>query len=234
MSGRFVAVAGITLVLAVALVGCGGGGDDSAGETQTDTGSAATVIDEADQAQAEGIVLGLDDFPTGWRAEMPEDDDEGIEDCTTFDFSDMTLTGRAESDEFTSGSVSTVSSLAVVFENDADTAFDQLASEATANCLRDFIEERVKEDPAPEGVTFGEISVGEISFPTLGEASRAYEVVIEVKAEGLSPNVFADLIFINKGRSVALLYFVDAFSPFDNDMKVELSEKVAARMDLGG
>ena len=225
---RSLAVASALLAIAFLGVGCGGG-DEGGERTQSDTTAAETVINDDDQALAEAIVLGLDDFPTGWRAEAPEENEGSIEDCGTFDFSDMTVTGRAESDEFASGNVSTVSSLALVFEEDAGSAFQQVASDDTAECLRDFIERRVKEDP-PEGVTFGEISVGEISFPMVGEQSRAYEVVIEAEADGLSPNVYADLVFINVGRSLALLYFIDALTPFDNDMKVELSKKVASRM----
>jgi hypothetical protein len=65
---RWFRIAPVVLVVVVACAGCGGG--ESENDAQADTTAAETVINDEDQAKADAIVLGLDDFPTGWRADM--------------------------------------------------------------------------------------------------------------------------------------------------------------------
>ena len=59
----------------VAAAGCGGGSDDGA------SGSAAqTAIEAGAQERAESSLLQLSDFPEGWRASTPDEEDtEGQE-----------------------------------------------------------------------------------------------------------------------------------------------------------
>lgn len=218
--------ASLIAVLLAALVGagCDGGGD---GAASGDERAAETAITDEHQALAEAAVLQLTDFPTGWRAEMDEDEEQASDVCANIDLSDLVTTGRAESENFMLGSVTTAWSVVSVYEDGADQAFGQFASDETANCFRDFLQ---KEDP-PGDEEIGEVTVGEISFPKIREMSRAYQIVIPVESEGPSPSFYVDLVFLQNGRSVGLVVFVDALTPFDDDLKVQLSKAVASRME---
>jgi hypothetical protein len=204
--------------------GCAGGSDD-------ETRFAETSISDQDQAHAENILLRLSDLPTGW--EVSQDDQEqgstASEVCTNLDFSDVMVTGKAEQAGFEYGGMTYVRSLAIVLAGPATDIFEQYASNETATCLRDYLKQEYAEDPPPD-VEIGDITVGLLSFPSIAENSRAYQVVVEFKAEGESANVYLDCVFLQKGRAMALVMFVDALTPFDDDLRVELAKTVASRM----
>jgi hypothetical protein len=202
------------------------GGDDS----EQGAGQAQTAIEADAQERAETIVLSLDDFPSGWRAE-PEDDEENQgPECLDLDFSDLTVNGRAESPDFLRGEATLVSSLAAVFDsaNAAEAAFERLANQGLADCLADWMREQSDED-----VQITDASAGELAFPDLGDRSAAYQVALQLETEGFTPSAFADLVFIQRERALSLLMFVDVLTPFPDDEKEELATAVAGRMEPG-
>jgi hypothetical protein len=204
--------------------GCAGGSDD-------ETRFAETSISDKDQAHAEDILLRLSDLPTGW--EVSQDDQEqgstASEVCTNLDFSDVVVTGKADQAGFEYGGMTYVGSSAKVFAGPAADIFEQYASNETATCLRDYLKQQYAEDPPPE-LEIGDVTVGLLSFPSIAENSRAYQLVIEFKAEGESANVYLDCVFLQKGRAMAFVMFGDTLTPFDDDLRVELAKTVAARM----
>jgi hypothetical protein len=230
--GALVALAA-GLLVTVALAGCGGGGEAEGTDRR-----AETAIVEDDQSLAEDIVLRLSDFPAGWRLD-PDDGGEGDESdetiydgCVNLDFSELVLTGEANSKYFVSDTAMASSGIGIYAES-ADQAFEQVASDETATCIqnlfREVMETEFEEDPELE---LGDVTGSEISFPALGDRSRAHRIVVEVNPTemGLWMEAYFDVVYIQRGRGVALLIFYDVLTPFDRALEVELAERVAARM----
>ena len=78
----------------------------------------------------------------------------------------------------------------------------------------------------------GEVDSGELSFPSFGGDSSAFQVEVSLddKESDLAVNAFVDLVYVRAGRAVSFLFFGSAFSPFEQDLKEELVGAVAARM----
>lgn len=203
------------------LVACGGGEGESH--------RAKRAINDADQARAESIVLRLSDFPSGWRAESSEGD--GSDKCRKLSFSDLTLTGDADSDEFVEGDTTRAFSTAAIFQTtqQADRAFRRVSSDEFEKCLGDAVKKGVASGDA--NVT--DISYGRLSFPKLGDRSGAYQVVIELEADGLTPTVYVDAVVVLRARAISILAFADVFSPFDEETKESLARIIAQRMEEG-
>jgi hypothetical protein len=90
-SAALVAAAAAVLVVTPACGGNGGSGGDG-----DDTASERAIEPEA-QERAESIGLKLADFPNGWRASAPEEDESGQEEfnkCIGVDYSELTRIWR--------------------------------------------------------------------------------------------------------------------------------------------
>jgi hypothetical protein len=221
----------------VFLAGCGGGGSDGAAATATATGAASTTAAETapvtkDEAEAlsKSMLLRLSDFPPGWRAEPSDDQGScaGIDRLT--DRYDV-LT-KADSDDFAQGDSTQVASSAGLF-NDEATARDGLnyleasiQSKRFRDCLNGYFRKQADED-----VTFGDVHVGQVSFPTLADRSSAWEVVVPVKTQGLTISVYIEAIFMRRANALGIVLFSDVISPFDEQMRERLARLVARRMD---
>jgi hypothetical protein len=219
-------IAVLTVLPLLLASACGGGSDSGSGDEAL---KAQTQIDANDQQDAEEIVLRLADFPTGWRAEADDNGDDGaVGACLDVDFSDLTITGKADSDTFVKGNVPVVASVAAVYAEpeQAVTAFDRIATDELAACFSDYMEKQSDDD-----VTISDASFGKLGFPEMGDESAAYQIAIELEASGLTPTAYVDLVFIQRDRALALLAFVDVFTPFDQQQKEDLAEAVADRMD---
>jgi hypothetical protein len=140
------------------------------------------------------------------------------------------LLARESSRNFAHGDITSTSSTANLF-NDQATARDALnyvegsiQSDEFRDCFGDGIRESVE-----AGVTIGEITVGQVSFPSLGQRSSAWEVVIPIEAEGTSASAYLDVVFIVQGNAMASVDFYD-LGPFDEQQREHLAGLVAERM----
>lgn len=214
---RFAVVLASLAAFAVLLGACGG--------SSTSKGPKKDLRPE-DQARAESIILTLDDMSQGWRAEKSEHDDSGP-DCFQPDLSDITQTGRAESPDFYRGNNTFVSSLASMFatDQDANAAYDRIAGQDLADCLAEYLKSQ-----SDQAVTIKDVSSGELSFPSLGDRSAAYEIAMELETNGFSPSAYVDLVFIQRRRGMGTVFFFDVLSPFDEASREELARRVAQRM----
>jgi hypothetical protein len=214
-----VLVALATAAIVLAASACGGGDD-------RESLNAQTQITADDQRDAEQIVLQLGDFPSGWRAEA-DGDDEDDADCLDVDFSDLTITGEAESKTFVKGNAPIASSKAAVYQDteQAGEAFERIATDELAECFSDYMKKQSDDD-----VTVGDVSFGELTFPKMGDRSAAYQIAIELRASGITPTAYVDLVFIQHERALVLLAFVDIFTAFDQAQKEALAGTVAKRM----
>jgi hypothetical protein len=228
---------GLAVVVAstIVLLSACGGSDKSATSDSTEAETTAeTTINEDDQALAESSLLRLSDFPTGWRATKSDDDEDpnALEGCFTPDYAGVTVTGRAESEDFESGTSAQANSVTSVYATAAaaEKAVAQFTDGTLADCLVAYFEKL----PEKDGVKFTDAEAGRLSFPALGDESDARQVVLEVEAQGLTPSAYVDLVAIRTGRAFSGLFFIDVFSPFSPDQEVELARKVETRMAAGG
>ena len=217
--GELAPVSVALLLLAAVLAGCGGA--------------------NGDQALAEQAVLREDDLPSAgeglsWYVDPP-DEEALLNRCADFDLPGLSVKARASGDFFLASQVGAVTSLSAIYEDSAHQALRRLADH-TRECIQ------AERDPAnwsgslrPENV-----KVREISLPKLGGSSRAYQIEYEL---GDLPN-WDEVVLLQKGRSVALLYFEPNLScggplcgttpkqeaAFVHGTLVELARAIAARM----
>lgn len=206
------------VLVALFAAGCGGSSASSA---------AKTAINAQDQQHATASLLRLGDFPTGWRAESSTSSSGNAEDCLKQNFSDLTVTGNAESKDFVHGDATFAASIAAVFKTpaQADTAFKVFASKDLAQCFTAYMKKQ-----SDSNVKVADASWGQLKFPHYADRSAAYQIAIALQTGGLTPTAYVDLIPLERARTVAVLVFVDVFSPFDEQQKEHLAGVVAGRM----
>jgi len=155
------------------------------------------------------------------------------------DYSDLTTTGEAESQDFAMGESMDVSSEARVFETEAEATSslsefaDGMASDAVEGCIEALVEDSAETD---QDFTVGEVDVGELSFtpPDVDEA-RAWQIAIPIEvtsgqAKGVSATVYLDIVDLREGDTIVSVQTSDVLTPFDASLRRELVEKVAIRM----
>ncbi len=172
----------------------------------------------ADQARARAMLLRASDFP-GYRSTPAAVG--GSTYCAALDESDLTLTGKAISRQFASGTVFMYST-AYVYRSRAEsnTSWRRATSAAGLRCLRDGLRRAL----AGTQVTLQ--SFGKLAFPKLGDRSVAFRLV--AAREGL--RVFADLVAIQEGRAQTALFMGSALVEPSKPSEVSLARAVAARM----
>ena len=230
------------LALIVLLVAAGAcGGDDDEGEA---TASGIAIEPEA-QERAESINLTPADFPDGWRVAAPEsDDDTGRElfsECISVDYSGLTRTGDAKSqDFFDQGGEAEQASSAVVSFADEQQAGDAMSKysedfggSAAEDCFQDVIERAVNSKDLV--FKLGEADIGELGFtpPDVDEA-QAWQIVTPLQSpsgaeEGL-PNLYLELVLLREGDTTARLLTQHLQTEFDRDLRDKLIQTLADRM----
>jgi hypothetical protein len=227
------AFAAVVVAVLAAGTACGGGGGSN-------NGAARRAITPSAQERAKAINLKLSDFPDGWRASTPSDEDKAgqkkFRKCIGVDLSKITLIGDANSRDFAKGDSANASSQARITEA-ASQATDGmkrvsrgLSSAAMKDCLRDAF------DKAPS-FNVGEIEVGELKSkpPSNVDAARAWEIVIPIEItsgefKGLSSSAYIDIVYLRKGSVVASVTTSEVVSSLDDSLRAHLVRTVAKRM----
>jgi hypothetical protein len=230
------ALAGVVFAVAAA---CGGNGNG-------DGTAAQRSIEPEAQERAESLGLKLSDFPNGWRASAPEKDPAGREKfnkCIGVDYSEVTLVGEADSQDFAKESAEANSDVGI-YESDqqAEDALSEysggLGSGATEDCFQDFVEKAMKEEgTSKEDVKLGEVDIGELSFtpPSDIDEAKAWQIAIPVEIrsgtfKGISADVYLDYVTLREGDTVAIVSTQDVLDEFDTELRDKLVEAVATRM----
>jgi hypothetical protein len=173
------------------------------------------AVRSRDRMRAREAALKLKDFPTGWAAvpfPLPFDA------CPKFepDLSALTATGEWNSPAFVTDTNGALSSTTVYRTiADARTAFRKEAQLAVARC--------VAEEARADGDTVH--SVGALTFPRVGDETRAFRLVAEIAREGV---VYLDFISIRRGRVVVHMFVSSLGVPLD-PLEHSLAAAVAAR-----
>jgi hypothetical protein len=217
--------------------GCGGGGD-------RDSTEAKRSIQPEARERAKAIVLTLSDFPDGWRtasAEANEQAEEEFRRCLGVDFSPFTITGEAESKNFTMGEAAQVSSTAAVWESEEEAAAafaarsEGMRSEAAADCWKEYFEANARGEGG-EDFAVGEVERDELNItpaPGVDDVS-GWQIVFPLEgsgeAEGVSVTAYLELFELREGDAGAVILTADTSSPFDQRLRDELLQTIASRM----
>jgi hypothetical protein len=224
--------------LSLVLVACGtlpllaacGSGDQEPVEQRLR--SAATA--PADATIAARAQLRLDDLPAGWQRLRKAD--ESTADCPGVRGPRTATSGRANSPTFTDANERQADSGVYVFADAAQAraAFGELTSDATRKCLGDWLAKRIREQAATEAdLKVGKPSSSRLRVGPLGDRADAGRVTVPLSAEGADVELSADFVFVQVGRGIALLAFLDVLAPFDADLRADLTAKVVGRLAAG-
>lgn len=158
---------------------------------------------KADQARAKATSLRLSDFAQGWRS-VPNKDSKGpAPRCKAYspNQSDLIETGKYDSPDFTRSDGSIVSVTTGVFKTTAmaKTAFNRVATPHLPKCFGELLSKQ-----SPTTV----LSAGPLPFPSAGDASRAYRLVVTIKTPARPVKAIIDFVVFVKGRTdVAMVFF---------------------------
>lgn len=218
----------LSTVLVVLAGACGDGGDGGAGAD--------------DDALARAAVLTAADLPPGFAESSEEDpaaeeEDDAFDKCLGNEGKELeeATTAEADSPEFEKGDTTIAGSSSVVLESDDDAreAMRLLGSEKLKTCFNEAFAEGVREGAAEEGGELPEFrtSVGELSFPAVGDEVVSYRGTLEFTVEGQNVQFPADFVFARKGRTIGFYFFGNLGEPFPIDQEKAAITKALSRVD---
>jgi hypothetical protein len=235
------------LVVATALTGgllaCGGdgnggndGGTPGAQDTpttrQTDTATPEPTQDPAqERAIAQRAQLRLEDFPADWQENDESENDPA--DCEGIRGPREATSGRAASPDFQQGSTTFAASAVFLYADEAGAgdAFGKMSARETRVCLAEQVADRVAENADRTGeLTIGEPSTARVRVDPLGDEREGGRVTLPLSVGGFDVDLTVDYVFVRVGRGVALLVFADVLTPFDEDLRADLTSKVVRRV----
>ena len=95
-------------------------------------------------------------------------------------------------------------------------------------CIADDLVERLRN--ANPDLMVGEPTEQPRRSRPARRSARRGRVTLPVTTGGQDLELFTDFVFVRVSRGVALLLLVDALSPFDEDMRADLTSKVTRRL----
>jgi hypothetical protein len=188
----------LTAVLVIALVGCGADRPERADTVRGPTPTLQEDVEEADtltQRQVESALLAVEDMPTGWSMDTPEDSDsedviEPAECGALFEALDKAPDPVAKAEAvFTAGGFGP-------FLEHGVTAFDESAADQLDQVVDTLNQCPEFSSTDAEGVTT-EFTTAPLSFPNLGDRTLALR--FQGSTGGI--DVVVDTIFIAIGSN---------------------------------
>ena len=208
----------LTLLAVAALGGCCGGGG----------GEAQTVLNDQDQALAEAVILQASDFPAGWTP-APHTQ-QGAKTCFNPDLSDLTVTGHADSQDFSLQSFFVNSSATIMQSPDeAKTAYERQANGDLPTCIADQLGKSI-ESSSDVKIDVKHTAVRNLDFPRLGDRSQAYRATLDLDIGGAPARAYVDFVFLQRGRTLATLAFASIVQAPQKGLGEALAAQVASRM----
>jgi hypothetical protein len=179
-------------------------------------------INPADQARARAMLLKQSDVGLGYRALPGGRGASGVKlNCPALDEGDLTVTGEANSPNFTSG-LETISSAAGIYVSarDANASWSRGTSAAGFTCLKNVF----RQVSRAGGLRF--VSFRKIPFPALALRTVGYRW--QSLAAGV--RIYTDVVFLMRGRAQAAVFYIAGIAPLDRDEQLRLTRLVANRM----
>jgi hypothetical protein len=227
-------------------VACGISKTDGAAHSTSSTSPKQNIA--ADTAAAQAANLRLSDFPPGWTS-APQSTDTGpagikakLAKCLGVSQSALSeAPAHADSDDFSQSDSDMTASSTVQYEAtsaDQTAAFNDFASAKTPRCMTTavttMLEDAIKHPPTgstlPAGVKFGQATVQQMSFPTYGDKTIAYQIKVPIDYNGSSLDAYQDFIVAIKGRAGAGMVFENLTDPFPADQEQHYTELVVGRL----
>ncbi len=255
---RLIRTASGVLVLSLTMASCSSGGK-SATSTSLPSGASSSIPTTstttqpsqnvaADKALSHAASLKLSDFPTGWTSQPNNPNpnvpnvDQSLASClhTSASLFNRNSPTQVQSPDFSDSNGDTVNSQ-VTYSASASIAEPGLAllqSPRMPSCLQTAVSTLISyalahpsnpSDSVPSGVSVGQTTVDQMSFPTLGDQTIAYRVTVPVSAASLNIDAYVDGVWIRKGRAVALLEFEGIGNPLDPTMEQQLATLTVGR-----
>jgi hypothetical protein len=202
-----------------------------AGVADAGSGDPRRAITKADQAKARSVVLRLADLGAGFvaRSNGPDGLPPGVR-CGPLSESDLTITGDAESPDFTlnrPGTLLTVGSSAQVYRTlrEANASWARSLKPAALTCIGDIVRKA-----GGKGQTVKVLSVKRLAFPQVSEKTMAFRVVARVTSGATAVKVYFDAIILQQGRVQAGIVVTSALQPVGSTDEAALAGLVAARV----
>jgi hypothetical protein len=82
----------------------------------------------------------------------------------------------------------------------------------------------------PSGLSVGQSTAGQMSFPSYGSKSIAYQVKIPVTLKSFPATVYLDEIIVIEGRAAVAMSFQATVSPFRTDQEQHYTGLVVGRL----
>lgn len=230
--GRTTAVLG-ALFACVATIGAAPvGADTSHTATATRSGTSRSAAGVAiDRGIAREAALRPSDFPAGWTSSpAPVQTMNGS--CPTTAKATAAVSARANSRNFTLGSVATALSTTYVYA-DTPTAihwFAQLTDRATTACLVHVLRETVGFQAAAAGATLDSVTSRRLIIEPVGDEHAAHVLIVRVSDGPIKATAYADVIFVRVGRSVAEFALARVGRIFDTALENKLATGVVGRL----
>jgi hypothetical protein len=117
--------------------------------------------------------------------------------------------------------------------------FSVFAQPQTAPCLRRGIQQELRytlthpeaRRKLPTGVSFGQATVEQMSFPSIGDQSIAYRVGLTVTAKTLHIPLYFDVVLLRVGRAEISLSFTGALLPTSPATELALADLTVRRLN---
>lgn len=197
-----------------------------------------------DQGRARSVVIRRSDLGVGWVGKRSTSrDDEDLR-CSYYDpdLSDLTITGRADSLDFSRTSQTALG----MAQSDADvyatsaqlaSAWRRVLRPAAIRCLRERIAEKLADELAQSapGVTARVLSSGRLALPRLAPLTAAYRFVVRFDVDSTAGGAqqvdfTIDVIFLGRGRGVVSTILGSLPEPPARAFELSLARTISARL----
>lgn len=183
-------------------------------------------LNAADNATARSIVIRKADLVGTWKASKPAPDSD--KPCKTFDpdLSDLTITGKADSQDFSRADGVLISSHADVFETAEQlrTGFDRFNKPKIIPCVDAAFREGAK------GATVKTLVGRRAPVPRYGDRTARFQFVWTITQKGQTVKAFADVYQIAKSRNSVMVFVFSTPAQVTAAAQRDLVKRVAARL----
>lgn len=225
----------VVAVLALALAACGGGGE---GVDEDAVGPAPATGKAADTARARTIILEESDLPAGWRGVAHSE--SALEQARSRELS-MCL-GRPDPATFRSAIVygpdlsmgqQQVSSIATVLNTPEDARADLAAVRGPkyGDCLIKAFGDDLRRQ-APDA-RVENVASEPLPVESFGDGSVGIRLTADLVYADRTEHLFADLIYISKGRTTVSATFFSFNEPFPATLEQSLVSRMGNRIATG-
>jgi len=194
----------------------------------------------ADEAAARSIVFMASDLPEGWEPGLTGSDDATtaakLAAClhvatTVFAHGPGVAFAASPNFEVNSGETAVHDSV-TIGASDAvvDKGMSVLEGAAWPACVNGILKSALQGTAEPAAIKITGATTSFLNVTPLLDKTIATRTRLGVSAAGRVEPVYADLIVMREGRVVVLLYFINARTPFDAGLELQLMTSAANRV----